>query len=264
MMNVNVVWRDLIKHILVCGEDSSPRGKKTKEAICNTSRINMNHPILLINERNVSYKFMFAEAWWILSGRNDVESIKPYAPSIEKFSDDGRTFRGAYGPRVIQQVDYCVETLINDLHSRQSVMTIWDRNPRGSKDIPCTLSLQFILRGNDNDELHCVATMRSSDIWIGWIYDVFNFSCISACIALEINRRAFAGDKKIKLGTLHLTAGSQHLYEDNFDKARKIATGPVSATMSPISFSDIIKACDSMDDIIKVLKECKDREYETN
>jgi len=259
-MNVNVVWRNLLTYLLEYGEDTSPRGIKTKETICRTSRVDMNHPIILIKERNVGYNFMFAEAWWILDGRNDVQSIRPYAPSIDRFSDDGRTFRGAYGPKIIQQVDYCVECLINDPNSRQSIMTIWERNPRKSRDIPCTLSLQFVIR---NNKLDCIATMRSSDAWIGFIYDVFNFSCISACIAAEYNMISDSFEK-VELGTLHLTTGSQHLYAKDFDKARKIVSNESILTPPPISFSEVIEACDSMEDIVGILEECKDRTYETN
>lgn len=56
--------------------------------------------------------------------------------------------------------------------------------------------------------------MRSSDAWLGWVYDVHNFSCISAFIALHL--------KGVELGALFLTAGSQHLYEGNTEAAKKV------------------------------------------
>ncbi len=260
MKSVNTAWKILLRTLLNQGKDAAPRNKNTKELLCHTSTIDMNNPIMSIKERNVSYNFMFAEAWWILTGRNDVKSIAPYAPSIGRFSDNGKTFRGAYGPKVIQQIDYVVDSLTRDLDSRQAIMTIWERNPRDSKDIPCTLSLQFLLRG-DCDTLHCVATMRSSDAWIGFIYDVFTFSCIAACIAAEVKRHTGID---IKLGTLHLTAGSQHLYEENFDKAKAILSQKHTEMISPVCFAVAIDACDGMEDVVSILEECKDRTYEAD
>ena len=56
--------------------------------------------------------------------------------------------------------------------------------------------------------------MRSSDAWMGWPYDIYNFSCITAFIALHLN---------VDIGRLYLTAGSQHLYDEHIDKAHIIA-----------------------------------------
>lgn len=208
-------WLMMLSNVFNHGVESSPRNIKTKELLCYTSAIDMNHPIVSLRERNVSYSFLFAEAWWILSGRNDVEFIEQYAPSIGRFSDNEISFTGAYGPKFISQVDYAVHCLIKDPDSRQSIINIWTPNPPLSKDIPCTISLQFLIRQN---KIHCVANMRSSDAWIGFIYDIFNFSCISTYIAILLKNQY----PNIKLGTLLLNCGSQHIYENNFQSVEKV------------------------------------------
>jgi thymidylate synthase len=58
--------------------------------------------------------------------------------------------------------------------------------------------------------------MRSSDAWLGWPYDIFSFSMISAFLALRLRMRGL----KVDLGNVYLTAGSQHLYEKNYETAR--------------------------------------------
>ena len=75
---------------------------------------------------------MAAEALWILSGDNKVETIAPYNKNIKQFSDDGIIFQGAYGPRIISQLDYVIESLRKDRESRQAVLTIWNPNPKPS------------------------------------------------------------------------------------------------------------------------------------
>ena len=216
-----VAWVDLITHIHLTGKTYSPRGIETTEVLAHTSVVDMNFPIVNVIERKVDYNFMFTEAWWILSGRNDVGTLEKYAPSISKFSDDGKTFKGAYGPRISNQLDYVSDCLIKDASSRQAVMTIWTPNPEESKDIPCTISLQFMLR---DEKLHCIATMRSSDAWIGFIYDVFVFSAISAYIKAEIIRKLNYHTHEIALGNLYLTAGSQHIYENVYSKSIPLIT----------------------------------------
>jgi thymidylate synthase len=173
---------------------------------------------------------------------------------IRNFSDDGRRFFGAYGPPFVEQLSYVVQALAADPASRQAVMTLWRPQPRHTKDTPCTVALQWVLRRSaaypevdgvgpvDTPlRLHCVATMRSSDAWTGWPYDVHTFSVLSAVIALELKLYATSLAKNslttgeteraaqlaaVELGDLYLTAGSQHLYVADREPAeRSLAAG---------------------------------------
>lgn len=209
-------WLKDLSCVFHSGKVSKPRGMKVFELIGYTSIVDMRNPIIFNPHREIGYKFMAAEAAWILTGQNDVASIAPFSKEISKFSDDGKTFFGAYGPKVRTQLDYVIHILSQDKDSRQAVINIWRENPPVSKDIPCTLSLQFILR---NDVLHCIASMRSSDLWLGHPYDVVNFSAIAFYVSLEL--REFYGTD-IHLGRLHLTAGSKHIYERNIESVGSI------------------------------------------
>lgn len=212
-MSVNNTYKQLLNKILSHGTHCEPRGLKCLELICETTIIDMEYPYVSIPDRKIGNRFRAAEAAWIISGDNRVETILPYAKKIGEYSDDGKYFAGAYGPPFRDQLPYVLKCLTTDNSSRQAVVSIWRPRPYNSKDIPCTVSLQFLIRHN---RLSCVATMRSSDAWLGWPYDVHNFSCISAYIALHFDN--------IGLGHLYLTAGSQHLYEENIKKAKHIIT----------------------------------------
>jgi thymidylate synthase len=212
--NTTDTWLSLLDSIMTHGRKVSPRGQDTLEILSCTSEVDMNAPIVSSFVRNINTKFLFGEAWWILSGSNRVSDIMPYLKNIAQFSDDGITFNGAYGPKVIDQLPYALKCLVDDECSRQAVISIWREKPASSKDIPCTLSLQFFIR---DGKLHTQANMRSSDAWLGWVYDVFNFSMISAWLAVALRRHEKY--KALTLGELYLTAGSQHLYMRNKDKA---------------------------------------------
>ncbi len=212
--SANEAWFALIRDIVQEGEYSKPRGLVCRELLGRQSVVDMALPVVSMRP-NLGYKFLTAEAWWILTGRNDVSSIAPYSRHIGTFSNDGFMFDGAYGPKIVDQMRFAVDSITNDDWSRQSVIDIWRPNPRESKDTPCTLSVQFLLRPDLTGaekvlRLHCVDTMRSSDAWLGWPYDVFNFSCLSAYVALRLRYKT---GRKIELGNLYLNAGSQHLYE---------------------------------------------------
>lgn len=212
-MSTNSEWQELLRKLLAA-PTVAPRGLKTKELIGWQTTIDMKSPYITVAERNIGNKFRYAEAAWILSGDNRVATIKPYSKIIETFSDDGIRFFGAYGPKVVDQLSYVIQTLHSDSNSRQAVINIWREKPSQSKDIPCTCSLQFLIR---EDILYCIATMRSSDAWLGWVYDIFNFSCISNYIKIQLKHQF---KKTIELGTLTLNAGSQHLYKQHWSRAQ--------------------------------------------
>ena len=210
MVNANETWTKLTSDLLNLGQNVAPRGRPTKEILAYRTHVSMNYPIVTIPERRLGYKFQAAEAAWILSGDNRVETIAPYSKEISQFSDDGVTFFGAYGPKILSQIYHVVKSLVDDPISRQAFINIWRENPPLTKDVPCTVSLQFLIREN---MLHCVATMRSSDAWLGWPYDVFNFSMVAGYVAIMLKDY----NQYVKLGSLILTAGSQHLYEKHWD-----------------------------------------------
>ena len=213
MRDTNIEYRELLKSILLYGVPVKPRGKLCKELLCNKTVIDMETCFISIPERKLGKRFRAAEAAWILSGDNRVSTIEHFSKKIGDYSDDGIYFSGAYGPPFRDQLPYVLRCLESDIESRQGVITIWRSRPFDSKDIPCTVSLQFIVR---DFTLHTIATMRSSDAWLGWPYDIHNFSCMSAYLLLSLKQ---ISGWDLHLGQLHLTAGSQHLYHENWKKA---------------------------------------------
>jgi thymidylate synthase len=195
---------------------STPRGRKVYELLSSQTKIDMSTPVLMNPRRKLGYKFMHAEAWWILTGQNFTATITPYAQNIAQFSDDKLRFDGAYGPKVVDQLRYVVDALHQDNDTRRAVINIWRDNPRDSSDIPCTLSLQFLIRGG---VINTIVTMRSSDIWLGWPYDIFNFTMITSWVALALRQRI---NIEIPLGHLFVRQGSFHLYEENYDAADEL------------------------------------------
>lgn len=210
----------LINYIRLNGKPVNPRSKKTIEVLNHHTVWEMRRPLLSLRARKLGYRFAPAEAAWMLTGSNLVSQIAPFAPKISQFSDDGVRFFGAYGPKIIDQLQYVVRKIVEDNCTRQAVINIWRESPPISKDIPCTTTLQFLQRGS---EIHCVSTMRSNDAWLGTPYDIFNFSCIAMMVAASCTHQD--GIER-SLGRLYHNVGSHHLYETDLNKVRDVVTRP--------------------------------------
>lgn len=213
MKDFSSCWIEALNDVILNGGEVAPRGRLTKEILHRTMQINMRKPVLTVPDRHLNYRFMAAEAYWILSGDSQVESIAKYNPRIADFSDDGLTFFGAYGPKITAQFNYVVTKLLEDNNTRQAGLTLWRENPPDTKDVPCTIAMFFSLRWR---RLNAHVFMRSNDLWLGTPYDVFNFSMLSHLICAYLNKH----DLQTEPGELFLTAASSHLYSDNWNGAR--------------------------------------------
>jgi thymidylate synthase len=152
---------------------------------------------------------MVAEWLWVALGRNRLADLARYNSKMAAFSDDGLTLAGAYGPRLRPQLPYLHRALA-DPDSRQAVATIWTPAPPASRDLPCTLALQFLLR---RGRLHLIVTMRSSDAWLGIPYDFFTFSMLQSSLA---------GTLGAERGWIQFNLGSSHLYYEDHKRAQEL------------------------------------------
>lgn len=216
--NVNALYQAAISDVLSYGHASSPRGKHTLELIGESYTLDRSsYNILSIPERKLNYHFMLAEWLWISLGRNDAETIRPYNKTIADFAETG-VFRGAYGPKWVEQYPYVLDVLRTDASSRQAVVTFWRERPRETRDVPCTVSLQFFLRKvGEMDVLDCVSYMRSNDVWWGMPYDIFTFTQLQQQLANILG--VFPGKYVHNVGSLHL-------YEQHFEAARRVMHAP--------------------------------------
>jgi len=174
---------------------------------------------IVLPDRKASVAAQIVETMWVLSGRNDVEGLLPYLPRAADYSDDGKTWRSGYGPRLrdfygVDQLAYVVDTLRASPGSRQAVAAIWDPqvDTRPGKDIACNGWLSFSSRLGKLD-FHIA--IRSNDAMWGWSgINAFEWSALQEVIA---------GLLALQVGSLHFSVTSFHLYDIHWAKARRIA-----------------------------------------
>ena len=210
-------YRKSLMYIIDEGKNVSPRGFNTLELSPFILQLHNPRTRLIQNSaRKINLGLNLIEYLVIVGADDNVDPFLNLAPNMIRFSDDGRIFRGAYGPRLRKykgdQFKYVIENLKSDYNSRQAVMTIFDPGLDfiKTKDVPCTINFHFLLR---NDKLKMNVYMRSNDAMLGHAIDVFNFTMIQETIATELG---------VDVGEYNHFVGSFHLYESDLEKAEKI------------------------------------------
>lgn len=208
-------FQRLVTIIDTLGDTVTVRNMDTLELLHVTLSISEPEKrILSMPSRKDNIFAKIAETFWMLMGRNDIDFILPYLPRAAQFSDDGATWRGAYGPRIINwggvnQLTNVMNLLKSDPYSRQAVISLWDpyQDWARSKDIPCNNWLHFIVRSGN--VLHLSIAQRSSDaIWGFSGIDSFMWSVLLQMMAY------WTGNY---VGTINWFITSAHIYERHYN-----------------------------------------------
>jgi thymidylate synthase len=220
--HIGELWHSLLGHLLRAPKVTA-RGVGTRELTgVSLTLADARNNVLISRQRDLNYRFLVAEWVWIASGRQDVASIAAYNSRIAQFSDNGEHFFGAYGPRIADHWEEKLDLCRRDPGTRQAVLVTYRHPPNGgTKDLPCTLTLQLLPR---EGKLHLVVNMRSSDVWLGLPYDVFNFTML---------QNAAAGELGLEVGWLRLNLGSSHLYDRDESAALLARAGTSGYLRSP-------------------------------
>jgi len=231
----------------------------TKELLNASFSIPANRPLCTIKERGLCYPFAMLEPFFLFTNQQESDIVTPlttYAPNLTKLAYNSKTekFDGNYGDRIHlaqtiivpdetndlvpssyemlaeepSQLIRCYNLLKQDLNSRRAILTIhnpvWDLVDGDSKDIPCTLNLQFLIRQN---KLHCFCQMRSNDIWYGTPHNVMMFTFL---------QRAMAGWLGVEAGDYIHRANSLHIYEKHWGKAKEVMKGYSNGLSDQINY----------------------------
>lgn len=202
-----------IEQIKSYGLVTAPRGEPTYELI-NSTIVFRNPRDRIIHDpaRKMNIAFAIAELASILFEIEDVSFFTKFIKDYGKYSTNGEIIDGCYGPRIhgTKGIAEIIAMLTLDPQSRRAVLPIYQYDDLNgdSKNTPCTLSLQFLVR---NSQLDMIVNMRSSDIVRGVTYDLFVFSMLQELIARRL---------KLNLGTYYHNAGSLHLYESDLDMVK--------------------------------------------
>lgn len=195
------------------GEIASPRGMPTREV--RWAQAQVWNPLtfpLHVQGREFRDVIGVIEGLSLVGEFSVPEIMTHYVKKFKDFEDNGILW-GAYGQRAFGSVGNVVELLQRDPDSRQAVITLFDSGKdlnREKRDIPCTISIQFLLR---DGHLEMGVSMRSNDVWLGTPYDLMQFSILQASVAQSLH---------VSPGLYTHRVGSLHIYERDVEKSEGI------------------------------------------
>lgn len=217
--DINDIYIKILETILLYHVRRTARKMETLELhpVVITLSKPLNNKVNFV-KRGLNRAFRSAEFLWIMSGSDDAEWIGRYNSRILDYADvdGGKRFFGAYGPQIMNGLPYVIDKLKSDIGTRQAVITTWKNNPPNTKDVPCTISLNFMASGyndGERDYLDLTVYMRSNDAWLGFPYDVYNFTMILNYVA------TMAG---MGIGRYFHVANSLHLYTRDMEKVTSL------------------------------------------
>lgn len=204
---------------------------------CSPTRRVLFNPV-----RDANCFFHMMESLWMLSGRNDVDPLAYYCGNVKQYSDDGKTFNGAYGERWryshsqsrprewegIDQLDLLVSHLKADPESRRAVLSMWNVEDDllkvdTARDVCCNLNVMFSLRramkteGRGEAEvevypasyLDMTVTNRSNDLLWGMLgANYTTFTILQEYMAARLG---------VEVGKYHHVSNNVHVYVERPD-----------------------------------------------
>lgn len=236
--NVNEVWPKAKDFLLQTFIERPSRNGPVLEApgpVC-TTYTNPCERVLFDPIRDCNPFFHFFEGLHMIAGRNDVAWLSQFNSRIASYSDDGKTFHGAYGARWrnwfemygggpeddTDQLLKIVRMLKSNPEDRRAVLTMWDpvndlEKPNG-KDLPCNLLITFKVRQGSLEMLVC---NRSNDI----VWGLYGANCVHMSMLHEY----MAGMMGYPVGSMHTVSDSFHAYQENEVWKRCVARLPESS-----------------------------------
>jgi thymidylate synthase len=210
---------DLLRHALESineyGEPIKASKGHTKEITGVVLELTNPRARLSLTESRGKLFSCIGELCWYLSGVDATAFIVHYIGDYRKYDERGRIF-GAYGPRLFKawkgvvQFENIIKRLKEKPTSRRTVLQLFDAADlaKDHKDIPCTCTLQLLVRGG---KLDLIVYMRSNDVIKGLPHDIFCFTMLQEIAARRLS---------LEPGSYKHCVGSLHLYSSDDEKAK--------------------------------------------
>jgi thymidylate synthase len=138
--------------------------------------------------------------------------LSPDSPEGVKYTYGNRLMRypGSSGP-IDQIEEVIIKELKDSIDTRRGVaITVVPEVDKSSKEPPCITQIQVL---QTNKRLHLLVTVRSHDIFKAAIPNAFGLRALQQSIANK------AG---VEMGSLQITSQSAHIYEAEWDDAKKL------------------------------------------
>jgi len=224
-----IAYRDLIDKLMRDGERVAPRGQPTRE-IRNVI-VSIRNPELAVpvgTGRKMNMGIGYAEATQLLGGISCLWQLDQVSANRFNRFATGDRLEGAYGPKISSRMIDVLNCLYTDSDTRQAYATIF-RDELPNADVPCTIGFGFSIRdGHLSMDVH----MRSNDVWLGFPYDVWQFTRLQMVVAYVLG---------VPLGPYTHYVNSMHLYERNYETAERLFNSVIVPASQPLALVNFVE-----------------------
>ena len=195
-------YLDLVRLVLAQGTLKKSRtGIDTLSYFGAHYKVDLSNGFPLLTTKEVNYSACLRELLWYLSGEDHIRNLRQHTKIWDAWADADGNLDTAYGRywrrfpspykdadgewrvREVDQIQFVIDTLRNEPHSRRMVVSAWEPgNATTSKLPPCHFSFVFNVQGN---KLNCHLTQRSGDIALGIPFNLACYATLTHMIAQE-------------------------------------------------------------------------------
>lgn len=218
--------RQGVQHILKNGDRIDARSGAALQAY--TTTYVLTEPTARIHTlrapQSIQYLARELHAYFIGS-QNVEDGLAQAAPLWRTLSDPNGNVCSNYGyyvfhqktPFGVTQFDWVRECFKKNRDTRKAFININNISHKtDTKDFPCTIGLQFFLRGN---VMNCEVASRSTDVITGLPYDMGFFSLVNELVAGAVG--ADLGEE-IKTGYTAMVTNFTQIYDKTAAKAHEV------------------------------------------
>lgn len=201
-------WIDILREIMLFGKiKGSQYGERQKEII---------DMIAIVENEDLDNPYL--PEYFHLTEKQ----IEDYIPTLTT----AKTITGVkytYGQRLrnhesVDQIQNIINVLSKTPFSRRAVASTWNvKLDSESENPPCIDLVQALVSQN---KLSLTVYIRSNDMFLGWPENAFGILALQKLIVEEINKSN--SSEKIRNGPIVTISSSAHIYERNWEEAKKL------------------------------------------
>ncbi len=169
--------------------------------------------------RGVDINYAQAYADYVVNGGKNIDELIRLNPAVQRYISDKHVEGHAvnYGQRIAAQTNDTLKLLKEDSGTRRAVIqillpedTVIAHTKHATMEYPCCKDLHFMLR---EGKLNLTVNMRSQNLPLVLVYDVYNFTAIQMFMCKELG---------VSPGFYHHNMDSAHVYAKEFDLTSEI------------------------------------------
>jgi len=196
-------YLDLVKLVLEHGALKKSRtGIDTISCFGAHYKLDLSKGLPLLTTKEINWNALLRELLWYLSGEDHIRNLRQHTKIWDAWADTDGNLDTAYGRywrrfpspfkdasgewqvREVDQIQFIIDTLRKEPHSRRLVVTAWEPgNATTSKLPPCHYSFVFNVQGS---KLNCHLTQRSGDVALGIPFNLACYATLTQMIAQEV------------------------------------------------------------------------------